>query len=172
VTQRWYPDAEAKIDQKALAAFLALSPVVGSIDRAIASSVGLGVVRWEWDDEEDLGRNLHDDFVKHRVSELRLLGVDTIEGLKRLLRHYETDIVRFANKYLEKPIKDRKVGGLTHGVSVHYLTRILAGRTLDIQDVREYLRVGGYLSLLDPSREEEEARWIIEIVQSINQKPT
>lgn len=169
MTQSRYPNAEAKTDQEALAAFVALSPVVGSIDRAIASSVGLGVVRWEWDEEDDLFRRLHDDFIKQRISELKLLGVDTIEGLKRLLRHYETDIVRFASKYLERPIADQKVGGLTHGVSVHYLTRILAGRTLDVQDVRKYLRVGG-LSFLDPSGEEEEARWIIEIVQSIDQE--
>jgi hypothetical protein len=169
--QSRYPDAEAEIDQEALAAFVALSPVVGSIDRAIASSVGLGVVRSEWDNEDDLFRKLHDDFIKHRVSELRLLGVDTIKGLKRLLRHYETDIIRFASKYLERPIADRKVGGLVHGMSVHYLTRILAGRTLDVQDVRKYLRAGSML-FLEPSGEEEEARWIIEIIESIDQEPS
>ncbi len=58
-----------------------------------------------------------------------------------------------------------------HGMSVHYLTRILARRTLDVQDVRKYLRAGSML-FLEPSGKEEEARWIIEIIESIDQEPS
>jgi putative GTP pyrophosphokinase len=154
-----------EIDKASLSAFISGASLVARLDNRIASSNGLTVA--EWDEDDDFSRRLHDDFVEKRVAELQMFGIGTIQDLEEGLRRYEGDILEFAAKWLEPAIEEGKVGSIVRGVSVNYLTRVLAGRTRNVEQVQKFLITAGMI-YLDWAQWEEEARLIIRIYDSIS----
>lgn len=149
-----------EIDKASLTAFYSNSQVVREIDQEIAFASSMPLQGYEY--IVDPGAHVEAD-----VAKLKLLQINTIEGLKTKLNQYKRETLAFASEWLTEEKKNRKIiGFFVPGISVFYLLRVLVAISHDIDMVEK-------LESLTPSKEpdsnlSERAKRILDTYQSIS----
>lgn len=144
-----------EIDKASLSAFVENSPLVKRADEAIASSIGATVLEWS-EHRTDAWERLYSAFLERMVAGLRALRVGTIRSLETQLLQHESGIVNFVREYLKSEEWNEEGRFIFRGESITYLTRLLAGKSQNLEETRRFLRARGQ-PYTEASKLDEEA---------------
>ncbi|WP_321967508.1 GTP pyrophosphokinase [Burkholderia cepacia] len=122
-------EVDVEIDADSLEVFIDTDPIVRRIDNKIADLDGHGI---------EAASNSYTD---RRVTQLKILGVTSIEQLRKLIGQHEDEIVSFADIWIKRisDADENNEGPMIFGVSIFYLQYILLLRSKDSDLMNFYM---------------------------------
>lgn len=122
------------IDITSLRKYIQSSSIVNELDQAIASIV-----------KGNISDKFLEESVEGRLNGLAFLNIKTIAKLESLLKNHKSNIIKFADLFLNKNRED-KAYEFTQGVSIFYLCYVLLSFTKSQSKIIDYLhlcKIGG-----------------------------